>query len=417
MLASRRYDRRVADETSLNGAPNNGAPDVFVATYHDTADRRLARAHIALRRRLRNGTGLWEAEIGGEVLSAPGGPATLPEELAQRLIAPLRNRQLEEVVRLRTGTEDVALLEGQHVLRSYATLDSALRDTVTPTRETRARKRAPAIEHVRAYLRAQVAEIERTDPLILSGEDPDAIHDFRVAVRRMRSVLKSTRALYDETWLKSLRAELRWIGGELAAARDLDVLLVGLRKKAGPDEMPVVRLLETERRRAWKRARAALSGERYLKLLDRLTAAVEAPPVRRADISLEAVAAREFKKLRRAARKLGSKSSAQQVHRARILAKRARYAAELAEPVARKRSRRFVKAARHFQDVVGSHQDAVVAADRIRGVLDRTKNIASAFAAGRLVERMTRRRRKARRELPRSWKRLERQGRKAWASR
>jgi CHAD domain-containing protein len=394
---------------------SNGGTDVFVATYHDTAERHLARAHIALRRRLRNGTGLWEAEIGGEVLSAPGGPATLPEELARRLTAPLRNRKLEEVVRLRTGSEDVALLEGQHVLRSYDTLDSALRDTVTPTREKRTRKRAPAIEHVRAYLRAQVAEIERTDPLIRSGDDPDAIHDFRVAVRRMRSVLKSTRALYDEEWLKGLRAELRWIGGELASARDLDVLLVGLRKKAGPDEMPVVRLLETERRRAGKRARAALSGERYLKLLDRLTAAVEAPPVRRADLSLEAVAAREFKKLRRAARKLGPKSSAQQVHRARILAKRARYAAELAEPVARKRSRRFVEAAKRFQDVVGSHQDAVVAADKIRGVLDRTKNIESAFAAGRLVERMTRRRRKARRKLPRAWKRLERQGRKAWA--
>jgi CHAD domain-containing protein len=85
--------------------------------------------------------------------------------------------------------------------------------------------------------------------------------------------------------------------------------------------------------------------------------------------------------------------------------------------VARKRARRFVMAAKQFQDVVGSHQDSVVATDRIRGVLDKTKSIESAFAAGRLVERMTRRRRKARRELPRSWKRLERQGRKAWASR
>lgn len=395
---------------------SNGGADVFVATYHDTADRRLARAHIALRRRLRNGTGLWEAEIGGEVLSAPGGPTTLPEELARRLTAPLRNRKLEEVVRLRTGTEDVALLEGQHVLRSYESLGKALRDNVTPVRETRTRKRAPAIEHVRTYLRSQVAEIERTDPLIRSGDDPDAVHDFRVAVRRMRSVLKSTRALFDEDWLKALREELRWIGAELAAARDLDVLLVSLRRKAGPDEVPVVKLLETERRRAWKRARTALSGERYLKLLDRLTAAVDAPPVRQADLSLDALAGREFKKLRRAARKLGPKASADQVHRVRILAKRARYAAELAEPVVGKRARRFVEAAKRFQDVVGSHQDAVVAADRIRGVVDRTKSMECAFAAGRLVERTTARRRKARRALPRAWKRLERQGRKAWAS-
>ncbi len=401
----------MAEDTS-----SNGGADVFVATYHDTADRHLARAHIALRRRLRNGTGLWEAEIGGDVLSAPGGPATLPEELARRLTAPLRNRKLEEIVRLRTGTEDVALLEGQHVLRSYENLDTALRDTVTPARERRTPRRAPAIEHVRAYLKAQLAEIERADPLIRSGDDPRAVHDFRVAVRRIRSVLKSTSALFDEDWLQALREELRWIAGELAPARDLDVLLARLAKEAGPAEAPVVKLLETERRRAWKRARTALSGDRYLKLLDRIAAAVEAPPVRQADLSLEAVAGREFKKLRRAARKLGPKASAEEVHRARIRAKRARYAAELATPVAGKRARRFVKAAKQFQDVVGAHQDAVVAADRIHGVIERTKNVESAFAAGRLVERTTVRRRKARRELPRAWKRLERRGRKAWGS-
>jgi CHAD domain-containing protein len=365
---------------------------------------------------MRNGTGLWEAEIGGEVLSAPGGPATLPEELAGRLTAPLRNRKLEEIVRLRMGTEDVALLEGQHVLRSYENLNTALRDTVAPTREARTRRRAPAIEHVRAYLRAQVAEIERTDPLIRSGHDPDAVHDFRVAARRIRSVLKSTRELFEADWLDALREELRWIAGELAAARDLDVLLAGLAKEAGPDEAPVLKLLETERRRAWKRARTALSGDRYLKLLDRITVAVEAPPVRQADLSLESIAGREFKKLRRAARTLGPKASADEIHRARIRTKRARYAAELAAPVAGKRARRFVKAAKQFQDAVGAHQDAVIAADKIRGVVDRTKSMESAFAAGRLVERTTARRRKARRGLPRAWKRFERQGRKAWAS-
>jgi CHAD domain-containing protein len=407
----------MGSEASTGASSDDGSSDVFTATYHDTADRRLARAQIALRRRLSNGTGLWEAEIGGEIVSAPGGPATLPEELARRLTAPLRNRSLEEVVRLRTGTKDVALLEGQHVLRSYESLDTALRDTVMPVREQRTRRRAPAIEHVRAYLKAQVAEIERTDPLIRSGDDPDAVHDFRVAARRMRSVLKSTRALFDEDWLKALRDELRWIAGELAAARDLDVLLARLHKEAGPDDAPVLKLLETERRRAWKRARTALSGDRYLKLLDRLTAAVDAPPVRQADLSLEAVAAREFKKLHRAARSLGPKATDDQVHRARIRAKRARYAAELAEPLAGKRARRFVKAAKRYQDVVGSHQDAVVAAGKIRGVVERTKSMETAFAAGRLVERTSASRRKARRELPRAWKRLRRQGRKAWASR
>jgi CHAD domain-containing protein len=410
----------MADEPSKARAADqdgNGTPGVFVATYHDTADRRLARAHIALRRRLANGVGLWEAEIGGEVVAAPGGPATLPEDLARRLKAPLHNGSLEEVARLRTGTQDVALLEGQHVLRSYDDLESALRANIRPIRESAPRKRAPAVEHVRTHLRVQLAEVERTDPLIRTGDDPEAIHDFRVAVRRMRSVLKSTKRLFEQDWLASLRDELRWIAGELGDARDLDVLLIELRKHAGPDEAPMLKQLETERRRAWKRARSALESERYGKLLDRVAEAVESPPVRKSDLSLESVAAREFEKLRRDAKRLGPKTSPTDVHRVRIRAKRARYAAELATSVARrKRIRRFINATKKFQDVVGAYQDAVVAEERIQGLVDNTKNTRAAFAAGRLVERSgAGRRRLARKKFRSSWRQLERQGRKTWA--
>jgi CHAD domain-containing protein len=327
----------------------------------------------------------------------------------------LRSAPLEEVARLRTGTEDVALLEGQHVVASYDDLASALRANIAPHRERRLRKRAPAVEHVRRHLRAQLAEIERTDPLIRTGDDPEAVHDFRVAVRRTRSVLKSTKELFDRKWLDDLRDELRWIAGEMGPARDLDVLLERLREDAGPDEAPVVKTLETERRRAWKRARTVLSSERYGALLDRLEAAVVAPPVRSSELSLDKVAAGEFAKLRREARKLGTKTKPEDVHRIRIRAKHARYAAELAETVdGRKRIRRFIKETKRFQDVVGAHQDAVVAEERIRAVADRAKSTATAFAAGRLAERVSSQRRHARQQYKRAWRRLERQGRKAW---
>ncbi len=355
-----------------------------------------------------------KAEIGGEVVAAPGGPASLPEELARRLTAPLRNGELVEVVRLRTGADDVALLAGQHVLRSYSDLSAALRDTVPVLASKPTQRRAPAIEHVRDYLRGQLAEIERADPLIRSSIDPEPVHDFRVAVRRTRSILRTTRALYEEDWLASLRAELQWLAGELAPARDLDVLLEQLSKESDPETAPVVKLLETERRRARKRALATLASDRYVKLLDRLAAAVDAPPVRTADISLEVAAAAEFDRLRRAVRRLGRKSTASDVHRARIRAKRARYAAELVEPLAGKKMRKLIRATKRFQDVVGAHQDAVVAAERIRAVADRSKSVETAFAAGRLAERTTARRKTARRQLPRAWKRVERRGRKAW---
>ena len=394
---------------------HNDTDEVFVATYHDTADRRLARARIALRRRLRNGTGVWEAQIGDDVVAAPGGPASLPSELADRLAAPLRSRELLEVARLRTGEEDVALLEGQRVVQSYGDLDAALLQLVAPQQERPLRRHAPAIEHVRAYLRAQLAAIERTDPLIRSGDDPEAVHDFRVAARRTRSVLRTTRALYEEEWLASFRAELKWLARELGPLRDLDVLTAWIRKQEQPEAGPVLDLLETDRRQAREGALRSLAGERYLELLDRFAAAVDAAPVRAADVSLEALAAKEFDKLRRAAAKLRGSPTDAEIHRMRIHAKRARYAAELAEPVVGKPARRFIASAKKFQDIVGAHQDAVVAGERIRSVLDRSKSTETAFVAGQLLERTSRRRRTARRKLPRAWERLERRGRKSWA--
>lgn len=405
----------MTDQSPPTEGSFNGAADVFVATYHDTPDRRLARARVTLSRRLEKGAGLWEARIGEEIVTEPGGPASLPDALAARLTALLRNRQLVEVARLRNGADDVALLEGQHVLRSFADLESALREAVAAPKLARPKRGAPAVEHVREYLRAQLDELQRNDALIRSGDDPEAVHDFRVAVRRTRSVLRSTRAIFDEQWLAALRAELRWLAGELSVLRDSDVLLARLAKEAGPEGAPVVKLLQTDRRRARKKALVALSSARYLELLDRLADGVESPPVRRSELSLQRVAAAEFARLRRVARRIGPEADDADIHRARIRAKHARYAAELAAPIVGAKARRFIAEAKRFQDVVGADQDATVAGERLRAVAERSNSNVTAFVAGRLAERILWKRDRARRKLPAAWRRLDRQGRESWS--
>jgi CHAD domain-containing protein len=393
----------------------NGAGQVFPATYHDTRDRRLARAGITLRRRMENGVGTWEAQIADVVVAAPGGPADLPETLMRRLRATLHDSELVEVAKLRSGTGDVALLEGQRVVRTFPDLDTAVRKTIVSPSSQKPHKKAPAFEHIRAYMQAQVAEIARTDPIVrVEPDDDEALHDLRVAIRRLRAVLRVTREVFDEEWVTSLRAELKWLGGELADARDLDVLLAGL-ASADADAVPIVKALQTDRRRARAKVSKALESERYEALLETLRRGVEAPPARAIDIPLERVAAREFQRLRRTVSSLGRNPSAESLHRARIDAKRARYAAELAEPVAGKRARHFLRTAKSFQDVVGAHQDSVVAEERIRAVAARSKSPATAFAAGRLVERELVIQKRIRRPVKPAWKRLRRQGRKAWA--
>jgi CHAD domain-containing protein len=385
------------------------------ATYHDTPDRRLARAGISLRRRMINGVGVWEAEVAGRLVSEPGGPTELPPELAERLRAPLRHTELVEIARLREGEADVALLEGQHVTRTYPDLDHALSDTLEPPAPAAPAKGAPALEHVRAYLGAQLAEIERTDPILRGAGDGEALHDFRVAVRRSRAVLRVARKLFDAEWVNALRGELKWLGGELAPLRDLDVLLSHLQEEKARDVAPVVKALTADRRRARVNLMKALTSDRYFALLDQLTAAVEHPPVETVDVSLRKLAAREFARVRRRAASAGGSPTDESLHKLRIATKRARYAAELATPVRGKPARRFVGAAKTVQDVLGDHQDAVTAASRIRGLRDASANADVAFAAGRLVERQANRRAAARAALPKAWRRLERRGIKAWS--
>ena len=173
--------------------------------------------------------------------------------------------------------------------------------------------------------------------------------------------------------------------------------------------------LEDERSAAREAMLRALQSERYLDLLDRIENAVESPSFAESDPTLRDVAATEFRKLRKAVRRLPEKPSDEELHEIRKRGKRARYAAELAESSVGKSAAEFVREAKAFQDVLGEHQDAVVAEDRIRETLHGTRGSGLAFAAGRLVEQERARKKAARAAFPEAWKQLKRRGRKAWS--
>jgi CHAD domain-containing protein len=104
-----------------------------------------------------------------------------------------------------------------------------------------------------------------------------------------------------------------------------------------------------------------LESDRYLNLLSHLDAAAAAPRVRDTRAVLEQLARKEFRKLRKHHRRLGGDPSAAALHEFRIRGKRARYAAELAARSRGAPATRFVARAEKLQDVLGQHQDAIVA--------------------------------------------------------
>ena len=90
---------------------------------------------------------------------------------------------------------------------------------------------------VRAAIAGSVQRLIDHDPVIRLSEDPEAIHQARVATRRLRSDLRTFRPVLDVRWSEPLRAELRWLGEELGHVRDADVLLDRLEAKASEVRM------------------------------------------------------------------------------------------------------------------------------------------------------------------------------------
>ena len=400
----------------------NGSEASFTATYLDTADRRLTRAGIPLRRRVENGKSIWEARIGDATVAAPGGPAKPPAELQRVLAALLRGDDVVQVARLRRGENEVVLLDGQRVLASYDDIDAALAEALEPPSEPAApAKDAPAVEHLRAYLRAQLEAIERHDPAVRVGSDSEDLHKLRVAVRRSRAALREARSLLGDEQGRTLRDELKWLGGRLGPARDLDVLIARLRGEVTELENPdaasaakIVAQLEDERAAAQRELLETLDSQRYADVLALLAQVVEAPPVAAGDISLARLTQREYRKLKRQVEALGAAASSDSLHRARIQAKRLRYATELSLRVLGKKGEGVVSAAKTFQDVVGAHQDAVVAEEYIRTAVRRSRGVGAGIAAGRLIERERARRVAARAGVPEAWNQLERRAKKIW---
>ncbi len=240
---------------------------------------------------------------------------------------------------------------------------------------------------VRNAIAASVDRYLRQEPGVRLGEDPEAVHQARVATRRLRSDLRTFASLLEETWERDLGDKLRWLGGLLGGARDADVLHARIRQ-----------LL------------AGLGEDGYIPVLQSLVDAARSPRLLPEahqgahDVALRLLA-KPWRKLRQEVRSLDDPPKDEALHEVRIRAKRVRYAAEAVAPVLGRRATRFARAAAELQEILGEHHDAVV-----MGQLLRERGIGApaevAFAAGELAGLERAAADRARGDWPAAWKRL-----------
>ena len=208
---------------------------------------------------------------------------------------------------------------------------------------------SPAGQVVLAYLRSQADALMSLDPLVRLDE-PDAVHQMRVASRRLRSTLRSFRHILRRDATSGLAADLKWLGGVLGAARDGEVLDAHLRSRLsqapvelriGPVEARIQGHFASVRAAARTELLAALDSERYFALLDDIDGLLAGPPLtaeaaRTAADVLPAAARRGRRRMnrrmRRAWRTAPGQSRNEALHQARKAARRARYAAEAMAP-------------------------------------------------------------------------------------
>jgi CHAD domain-containing protein len=262
-------------------------------------------------------------------------------------------------------------------------------------------------EAFQTMLREQLEAILANDPGVRLGGDDENVHKLRVATRRSRALLRAAAPLYTGD-VQELSLELKWLGGVLGAVRDLDVLIGHLAAEAAElapaDAAAARRLLrglERNRSRARRELLKALDGERYATLLDRFEETLTTLEPSGDKTSLDSLAERQLKKLRRDARATADDADNDQLHALRKRGKRVRYAHELAA------DDKIVKRAKELQDVLGEHQDSVVAEERLRA-LAADAPADQAMAAGLLVAAEQRRRAAARAEWRAAWKALDR---------
>ena len=281
---------------------------------------------------------------------------------------------------------------------------------------------------VRIAIGSGAIRLLENDPAARFGSDPEAIHQARVATRRLRSDLKTLEPLLDPAAAEWLRDELAWVGELLGAVRDLDVLIDRVEELAATHGLEpravsaIVTELKDDRRRHHAKLVQGLGSRRYVKLVDALIDAAAVPPLadgvdgeRPARRRLRKLVRKTYGRLARGVARMDSDPSDADLHEIRKRAKRARYAAELATDALHEDAGPLAERLADLQDVLGELQDGVVAEKRLT-MLVRSGRLTgeSAFAAGMVACLEGEIRSAARDRWPAAWEAARRKRLRKW---
>jgi triphosphatase len=264
-----------------------------------------------------------------------------------------------------------------------------------------------SLQAFRLIAHACLRQLVANEPALQRG-NAEAVHQMRTALRRLRAAFSLFSDLVSGAELARLKGELKWITGELAPARELDVYLAqAVEPVKNRHREGTMSTLEADLRRrrgqALLRARMAAASSRYRNLLFDLVAWIEtgawanpreAPARRRLDRPVQKHAAKELTRRRRKIKKRGRavrELPPQKRHKLRIAIKKVRYGTDFFAALfpgrrAEKRRKTFAATLKRLQEALGNLNDIAVrekmAGELVRRSGRRSRARAEAFAVG-----------------------------------
>jgi CHAD domain-containing protein len=287
------------------------------------------------------------------------------------------SRVLNAIVTQLVAAGAVASPPQPKLIRALGERATAHADVCPPSTTKRDWNNSTAGVLVERTLQSSIHEMIIRDLGVRLDTDPEDLHAYRVATRRLRSNLRTFSKLLDPEWAHDLRAELGWIGTSLGAVRNQDVLAERLKREQqrlpGQRALVMDSLLEhldNERSAAHTALLADMRSPRYDRLIERLVAAANHPCFDDTATNLVHAPAttvglrlvrRTWRSLDRAISHAGRKPTAEALHTIRIRAKRCRYAVETLIPRMGKPAERLASRIAALQGVLGELNDSVAA--------------------------------------------------------
>jgi CHAD domain-containing protein len=267
-------------------------------------------------------------------------------------------------------------------------------------------------------------ELGRHESGTLAGTDPESVHQLRVTVRRLRTLLRIYRRELGPGTAAGLRSELGWIARVVGAARDLDVIQERIRRdlqQVQADETTSARILSVlaeRRREVQENLMADFQSDRYRELRRRLDELAGEIPAK--------LGRAERQRERRVTRRHCQKAIARvllwwnadeatlvdaALHRMRVDLKQLRYTCEASPELKTAKARSLRRHVVTMLDCLGAHQDAIVGQERLSGLAAELRDSMpqdrnTLMVMGSLIQLERQRAADARNEFSRLWPKL-----------